>query len=84
MIPRECAVNLDLLRGVAERWREEADGYARDGALMSANALLRRVSDELTEQLDKGEWRSARQKSSDLRVVPPSLLPKVRGLVESR
>ncbi len=47
-------MDLSPLRELADRWREEADRYERDGALVSAGALLRRVADELAETL--GEW----------------------------
>lgn len=44
-------LNLDDLRAVADRWREDADRYKRDGALVSADTLLRRVAGELDEVL---------------------------------
>ena len=46
-MPPERAVKLDVLRTVADRWREEATAYERDGVPGHA-ALLRRVADELT------------------------------------
>jgi hypothetical protein len=46
-------VNLDALRAVADRWREEAERYEADGVPGHA-ALLRRVADELMETL--GKW----------------------------
>ena len=45
-------MDLSRLRDLADRWREEAGGYERDGALVKAEVLLRRVADELTEALD--------------------------------
>lgn len=37
---------------IAERWRREADSYERDVALVSGDAVLRRVADEL-----EAAWR---------------------------
>ena len=42
------------VRDLSDRWLSEAESYARDGALVRAEALLHRVADELTEALD--EW----------------------------
>lgn len=44
--------DLSRLRGLTDRWREEADRYERDGALVQAAVLLRRVGDDLTEALN--------------------------------
>ncbi len=52
MLP-ERAVNLDALRAVADRWREEAAVYERDGVLGHA-AVLRRLASELEAVL--AEW----------------------------
>ncbi len=46
-------VNLSPLRELADRWQEEAERYERDGALVRADALLRRMASELTEALDR-------------------------------
>jgi hypothetical protein len=56
-------VNAEPLERLAERWREEADRYAGDGAIVPADRLLRRVASELTaawqdwqtEQLDTAQ-----------------------------
>lgn len=47
-------MDLRPLRDLAARWREEAQGYERDG-FGSPAALLRRVADDLAEALD-GWW----------------------------
>ena len=41
---------------LAACWREQADAYARDAALVRADVLLRRVADELD-----GAWRAWRE-----------------------
>ncbi len=46
-------MDLSPLQELPERWREEADRYEADGALVQADALLRRMASELTEALDK-------------------------------
>lgn len=45
-------VDLSPLRDLADRWREQAQGYERDG-FGSPAALLRRVADDLAEALDR-------------------------------
>ena len=52
-IAGDC-VDLAPFRELADRWLSEADKYEGDGALVRADALLRRVARELTETL--GEW----------------------------
>ena len=60
-------MDLSPLRDLPGRWREEADRYAADGAIVPADRLLRRVAAELTaawqdwqtEQLDTA--RAARE-----------------------
>jgi hypothetical protein len=39
------------VRQIVERWRDEANRYQRDGALVPADTLLRRVADDLEEFL---------------------------------
>ena len=46
-------MDLQPFRDLTGNWREEADAYERDGALVSADVLLRRVADELMEALDQ-------------------------------
>ena len=46
-------MDLSPLPDLADRWRDEADKYEGDGALVRADALLRRVADELTEAIDR-------------------------------
>jgi hypothetical protein len=46
-------MDLSPLRDLADRWREEAERYERDGALVRAGALLCRMTSELTEALDR-------------------------------
>ena len=41
-------MNLAPLRDLADRWREEANRYEVDGAMVRADKLLRRVAAELT------------------------------------
>ena len=38
------AVNLSPLRELPDRWREQADRYERDAALVQADAVLRRLA----------------------------------------
>ncbi len=47
-------MNLSPLRELPERWREQADRYERDAALVQADAVLRRLASELEAVL--GEW----------------------------
>ena len=46
-------MDLAPFRELADRWLSEADKYEGDGALVRADALLRRIASELTEALDK-------------------------------
>jgi len=46
-------MDLSPLRDLADRWREEAELYERDGALVRAGTLLRRMASELTQALDR-------------------------------
>ena len=46
-------MDLSALRELPDRWREKADKYEGDGALVRADALLRRMANELTEALDR-------------------------------
>lgn len=39
---------MDAFRTIADRWLEEADRYAVDGAMVRADKLLQRVAGELT------------------------------------
>jgi hypothetical protein len=45
-------MDLSPLRDLANRWREEADRYERDGVPGHA-ALLRRVADDFTQAFDR-------------------------------
>jgi predicted ATPase len=47
-------MDLFRLRALPVRWREQAEAYERDGAFVSAEALLHRVAAELDEAL--AEW----------------------------
>ncbi len=46
-------MDLSPLRDLPDRWSAEADRYERDGALVSGDALLRRVADELTQAIER-------------------------------
>jgi hypothetical protein len=39
------------VRQLVDAWRKQADRYERDGAMVKADALLRRVADDLEEFL---------------------------------
>lgn len=46
-------MDFSAFESLANRWQEEAERYERDGALVRAGALQRRMASELTEALDR-------------------------------
>ncbi len=59
-LPNRWGLGLVNPKDLPQTWREQADGYERDGVLVRADVLVRRMAAELEAALDSYENKALR------------------------